>query len=132
MTEVALYRNLLQGANGPDVDGAKRCIYKQLEAHDKGDGGYWAYYSGMDVKKRQHFGATFKSHVIKAQRQLGLQPDGVFYQKTLHALYSKDRVDATSEALFKEAFPDPHEVQFEKMLGAMRWQIGRASCRERV
>ncbi len=115
-----MYRPLVRGVTGPDVEAAKRCVYKQLAAHEPGGGKWWKYFTEMKVKVRRKFGRRFKKHVIKAQTQLGVTPDGVFGQRTLNAMYEKDRVDDVAEELFREARPSQQDMMFDAMFAEMR------------
>jgi hypothetical protein len=114
-----LYRNLRKGSRGPDVEGAKRSVYRLL-AKTQGDK-YWRYYIHQTPKQRRTFGPTFRNHLKKAQRQLAIKHDkfGVFGQHTLDALVAKHAVDALAEQLLQEPQPTPEERIFEKLVASM-------------
>jgi hypothetical protein len=113
-----MFRPLVQGVKGPDVEGAKRVVYKQLAAHDGGK--WWTYFEKMRPRVRRKFGPRFKNHVKKIQAQLGVEQDGVFGQRTLNACYEKDRVDDVAEALFKQARPSHADLAFTAMFAEMK------------
>lgn len=114
-----LYRNLRKGSKGPDVEGAKRCVYHHLAKTEGAK--YWKYFVQQKPKQRRTFGPTFRSHLIKVQRQLAIKRDklGVFGQYTLDALEKDGSVDPKAAELLQEPQPTPEERIFEKLVAAM-------------